>query len=495
MNYFTGFGPRVRGCGARIITVRLIEVLDCFALSIIAELDSYYLNVTDPSPFTQLRLVYLHYQKMVNSNSPSVSALAISALHQDVINQFQIVLDSITPETPMNLMVTSYSQAILTGNSYFCLNHGVVGVIIPFYGSSSFINPEILSKTEKEESTDADLLVQALTENASNAYELFLQYGSSPEFIDELCEKTGLIPQLTKLLIEKGQMVEYYTTLISKLSSEGNVHLTSFVTALHRHVIQEKIQSYDFNLQLALLLLQLHQIDTFVSYFASLPPELLIPTLHSILPLLLQLAAKQYTDFIHIIAQVLSEGVNQWKAIHDFSKLSSFLQFDGLKCQQAAEIARQIIKLMTTYILLRVNSFALLFDSIYIVIVLAECIAEANPEIISGCFQELFNDSSPTVCPIQALYHILFVCQKAHSFFARFGSNNCCGLNDAFLLFELSLLSFCPPSLLTIFSSEISQVIRCSLGLQVGMDRVCTVDAENAPAQCVEHLRDIHIAL
>ena len=112
-----------------------------------------------------------------------------------------------------------------------------------------------------------------------------------------------------------------------------------------------------------------------MSYFASLPPELLIPTLHSLLPLLLQLAAKQYTDFIHIIAQVLSEGVNQWKAIHDFSKLSSFLQFDGLKCQQAAEIARQIIKLMTTYILLRVNSFALLFDSIYIVIVLAECIA------------------------------------------------------------------------------------------------------------------------
>ena len=472
----------------QIIIVALIEVLDCFALSIIAELDSYYLNVTDPSPFTQLRLVYLHYQKMVNSNSPSASALAISALHQDVINQFQTVLDSITPETPMNLMVTSYSQAILTGNSYFCLNHGVVGVIIPFYGSSSFINPEIISKSEKEELTDVNLLIHALTKNMSNTYELFLQHGSSPEFMDYICEETRLVPQLTKLLIEKGQMVDYYTTLISKISSDGNVHLASFVTALHRCLIQDKIQSHDFNLQLALLLLQLHQIDTFVSYFASLPPDLLIPTLHSLMPLLSQLALKQYIEFIHITAQVLSEVVNQWKAIHDFSKVSSFFKMDNRKCQQAAEFARQIIKLMTAYISFHVNTFALLFDSIYIIIVLAECIAEANPEIISGCFQELFNDSCPTVCPIQALYHILFVCQKAHFFFARFGSNNCCSLNDAFLLFELSLLSSCPPSLVTLFSSEINQVIRCSLGLQVGIDRICTLDAENAPAQCVEHL-------
>ena len=425
---------------------------------------------------------------MVNSSGSSASELAVSTLHQEVIQQFQLVLDSITPETPVNLMVTSYSQAILTGNSYFCLNHGVVGVIIPFYGSSSFISPAILEKAEKAELSNANLFVRALKENASNAYELFVEHGLSAEFIDHVCEEIGLIPPLTKLLLEKGQMVEYYTTLIRKLSSEGNSHVASFVSALHRYLIQEKVQSSDFNLQLALLLLQLHQLDTMLSYLISLSPDLLIPTLHSLFPLLPGLAPKHYADFIHTVAQVLSEQVNQWKAIHDFSKLSSYFKLDDLKCRQGAEVVKRSIKMMSIYISLGLNSFSLLFDSIYIIIVLAECIAEANPDMISGCFQESFEESTPTFCPIQALYHILWVCQKSHAFFAMFGNNNCCGLSGAFLLFELSLLSFCPSSLSTLFSSEINQVIRCSFGFQVEMMWICTADAENASAQRVEHL-------
>lgn len=453
------------------------------------------MNVTDSSPFTQLRLVYLRYQKMANSNSPSVSSIATSALYQDVINQFQMVLDTITPETPVNLMITSYSQAILTGNSYFCLNHGVVGVIIPFYGSSSFISPEILSKSEKAETDGVDLLVQALNNNDPTAYDLFSTYGLSAEFIDYLGEDTGLIPQLTKMLNEKGQMIDYYTAVINNMSNEGNDHVVPLMSALHRYLIQEKSQSVDFNLQLALLLLQLHHVDTLPSYLASLSPELLVPTLHSLIPLVSNLSPKHYTDVIHIIAVVLSEQVNQWKSIHDFSKLSSFFQFDDLKCHQCAELVRQLVKMMSKYISFRVHSFLLLFDSIYLVIVFAECIAEANPDMISGCFQESLQDSSPTPCPITALYHILLVCQKAHAFFAMLGNNYCCSLNNAFLLFELLLLSFWPVSLSTFFTLEINQVIRCSLGLQVEMGGICIVDAENASTQCLEHLRDVFIAV
>ena len=106
------------------------------------------MDLAESSPFTQLRLLYLRYQDALHHQRSS-SSVVNDLLHQ-VVQCLQKVLDSVDTSTSVNLMITSRARAILTGNSPLCLNQGVLGVILPFYGSSSFLNPIVLSKTDKE---------------------------------------------------------------------------------------------------------------------------------------------------------------------------------------------------------------------------------------------------------------------------------------------------------------------------------------------------------
>lgn len=65
------------------------------------------------------------------------------------------VLEAVQPATPLNTMVSFRQNVILTDNSPVCANQGVLGVMLPFYGSSSFLTSDAMETQMKSDAVSA----------------------------------------------------------------------------------------------------------------------------------------------------------------------------------------------------------------------------------------------------------------------------------------------------------------------------------------------------
>ena len=65
-------------------------------------------------------------------------------------------------------MISYRQNVILTDNQYLCINHSAFGVILPFYGSSSFVCHVTFQAAMKDDCLlkDIQLLAEKLTEIA-----------------------------------------------------------------------------------------------------------------------------------------------------------------------------------------------------------------------------------------------------------------------------------------------------------------------------------------
>ena len=65
-------------------------------------------------------------------------------------------------------MISYRQNVILTDNQYLCINHSAFGVILPFYGSSSFVCHATFQAAMKDDCLlkDIQLLAEKLTEIA-----------------------------------------------------------------------------------------------------------------------------------------------------------------------------------------------------------------------------------------------------------------------------------------------------------------------------------------
>ena len=65
------------------------------------------------------------------------------------------MLEAVQPATPLNTMVSFRQNVILTDNSPVCANQGVLGVMLPFYGSSSFLTSDAMETQMKSDAVSA----------------------------------------------------------------------------------------------------------------------------------------------------------------------------------------------------------------------------------------------------------------------------------------------------------------------------------------------------
>ena len=422
------------------------------------------MELADSSPFTQLRLVYLRYQDALHrQTSPSV---VNNLLHQ-VVQCLQKVLDSVDNNTSVNLMITSRSRSILTGNSALCLNQGVLGVILPFYGSSSFLNPVVLSKTDRESCNEIHPLVNALSSKSLSLPSLLASQGLDKEFIDHLYNNPSSVATLTDFFTSDEDMLEYYSKLVSKLVYENPFQYVSLLLSLHKNLLRRDNPPISFILQLTLALLQLQQDDPVIPLLAAIPPEDFIKTVHTLYPYCVHLPTKQATNCIHSVSSALTTLISQWKKETNDSTFALFLKVDSLTSQYCAELVRWIIDDVAETVTHNLPSFSLIFDSLYLLLVLGEIVAEVNPLVSSNFFNETLENLYCSKCPISALRHILYAFICTHSFFSSFGHNTCCSQHGAFLLYELQLIIWWPDSANALYTQEINQILRCALSLSV----------------------------
>ena len=447
------------------------------------------MDLAESTPFTQLRLLYLRYQDALHHQGSS-SSVVNDLLHQ-VVQCLQKVLDSVDTTTSVNLMITSRARAILTGNSPLCLNQGVLGVILPFYGSSSFLNPIVLSKTDKESFNEIHPLVNALSSNSPSLSSLLASQGLDKEFIDHLCNNPSSIASLNDFFTSDEDMLDYYSKLVSKLVCENPFQYIPLLLSLHKSLARRSNPPISFVLQLTLVLLQLQQDDPVVSLLAAIPPEDFIKTVHTLYPYFVHLPTKQATDCIHSVSSALTTLILQWKKEINDSTFALFLNVDSLTSQYCAELVRWIIDDVAETATYNLPSFSLVFDSLYLLLVLGEIVAEVNPSISSDFFNETLEDLYCPKCPISALRHILYAFICTHSFFSSFGHNTCCSQHGAFLLYELQLILWWPDSSNALYNQEINQVLRCALSLSVLIYSECNVDCRNTTTQCVGYLPTI----
>ena len=118
----------------------------------------FALRLQDAAPLTRLRYAYLQYQQLLQNTSPQARALHRAHLLQfrtEAFAALREVLEAVQPATPLNTMVSFRQNVILTDNSPVCANQGVLGVMLPFYGSSSFLTSDAMETQMKSDAVSA----------------------------------------------------------------------------------------------------------------------------------------------------------------------------------------------------------------------------------------------------------------------------------------------------------------------------------------------------
>lgn len=100
----------------------------------------------------QLRYAYLLYQQTLQQSAPvnhAVHRQCVLQYRAECLESLHAVLDALHPTAAINNMVSCRQNVILTDNQPICVNQGTLGVILPFYGSSSFITIDSLEEQNK----------------------------------------------------------------------------------------------------------------------------------------------------------------------------------------------------------------------------------------------------------------------------------------------------------------------------------------------------------
>ena len=125
------------------------------------------MRLQDAAPLTRLRYAYLQYQQLLQNTSPKARSLHHVHLLQyrdEAFAALYEVLAAVQPTTPINTMVSFKQNVILTDNAPICSNQGVLGVMLPFYGSSSFLTSDVMEKQMNDSAvfSTSDELAQQL---------------------------------------------------------------------------------------------------------------------------------------------------------------------------------------------------------------------------------------------------------------------------------------------------------------------------------------------
>ena len=99
---------------------------------------------------TRLRFTYLQYRQWIQQkgtiHAASATNQTLQHLAQECQNYLHAVLQEVDETTNINPMAVNKQNVILPGNSPICCNQGVIGVMIPFYASDSFLHEELVDK-------------------------------------------------------------------------------------------------------------------------------------------------------------------------------------------------------------------------------------------------------------------------------------------------------------------------------------------------------------
>lgn len=91
-------------------------------------------SLVDASPLMQLRYDYYLYQRALFFHE------ATAAHQKQSFVSFTRFLNTTAPSLPVTRIVKSRQSVILIDNSPLCSDNGVLGVMLPFYGSGSFVS-------------------------------------------------------------------------------------------------------------------------------------------------------------------------------------------------------------------------------------------------------------------------------------------------------------------------------------------------------------------
>lgn len=123
-------------------------------------------------------------------------------LLEEVSKWLNVILESAVPSASVNIMVSFKQNVILTDNQYLCINQNNLGVILPFYGSSSFVSTAAFQTAMKEDPAMCDIrlmseklgylagqkidIYQNDTENVSLVQSLYNNLKDNPHWIPYL---------------------------------------------------------------------------------------------------------------------------------------------------------------------------------------------------------------------------------------------------------------------------------------------------------------------
>ena len=93
------------------------------------------LSLVDMNPLYHLRYDYYMYQRSLYMH---ITPMKLSQCHDSFIH----FMNTTAPSMPLTRMVKSNQSVILVDNSPVCSTENGVGVMLPFYGSSSFLTEQ-----------------------------------------------------------------------------------------------------------------------------------------------------------------------------------------------------------------------------------------------------------------------------------------------------------------------------------------------------------------
>ena len=94
----------------------------------------YSFSLMNASPLTQLRYDYYRYQRALFFHEAS------AGYEKQCLLSFTHFLKTTAPSLPVTRIVKSRQSVILIDNSPLCSDDGMLGVMLPFYGSGSFVS-------------------------------------------------------------------------------------------------------------------------------------------------------------------------------------------------------------------------------------------------------------------------------------------------------------------------------------------------------------------
>lgn len=444
-----------------------------------------------------------------SSRSRGKSAYA-KLLLEEVSKWLGVILEAATPSTSVNIMVAFKQNVILTDNQYLCINQNNLGVILPFYGSSSFVGTATFQTAMKEDPVmyDIRLLSEKLgylagqkaevyqndTENVNMVRTLYDNLKDNPHWIPFLkyaclesllySDHIQVVSQLQLFLLNTASVETAYEALhnVLMLAVQKNDLYSNLLSSLARNEVtllqnttvsdslKQVIKKEVFDV--AVLLARLSMIDIGLLFFSHFHEEAsLLEYCGYFYDFITNIPECNYTmkgsyelwtEFITFFRN----HYNQWKDIPSNESFSLYLLKNEspenrlLLLRYFSSFIHFAILLVSLLLRNKQRSSSYLYGLFYLIVLLSFILLESFNNHLVSANVAVYSEEYATLLQIADEFHSFIVTQ----------SSICSENNGSYLLLQLALLASSPFAISGEHLKSVYQCLRCLFNLTVMLD-------------------------